>query len=200
MTKKEVIPEFLTEHEIQKIAEKKFASERINQVRDIFLFCCYTGLAFVNVKKLKASEIQIGIDNNKWIFTNRQKTNTPSRIPLLPFALEILKQYKGHTACINSDRVLPVLSNQKYNEYLKEIANLCGIKKDLTIHTARHTFATTVTLGNGVPMESVSKMLGHKNLRTTQHYAKVLDSEKSEDMNALKDKMQSGIKKQLKAI
>ena len=91
MTKKEVIPEFLTEHEIQKIAENKFASERINPVRDIFLFCCYTGLAFVDVKKLKASEIQIGIDNNKWIFTNRQKTNTSSRIPLLPFALEILE-------------------------------------------------------------------------------------------------------------
>ena len=200
MIKKEVIPEFLTEHEIQKMAEKKFVSDRINQVRDIFLFCCYTGLAFVDVKKLKVSEIGIGIDGNKWIFTNRQKTDTPSRIPLLPIALEILERYKDHPVCVNSDKVLPVLSNQKYNEYLKEIGNVCEINKNLTTHTARHTFATTVTLGNGVPMESVSKMLGHKNLRTTQHYAKVLDKKISDDMNALKAKMQYGIKSQLKAI
>ena len=113
---------------------------------------------------------------------------------------KFLNQYKDHPACINSDKVLPVLSNQKYNEYLKEIANICGINKNLTTHTARHTFATTVTLGNGVPMESVSKMLGHKNLRTTQHYAKVLDKKISDDMNALREKIQSGIKKQLKAI
>ncbi|MEJ7821781.1 MAG: site-specific integrase, partial [Chitinophagaceae bacterium] len=117
MIKKEVVPEFLTEHEIQKMAEKKFVSDRINQVRDIFLFCCYTGLAFVDVKKLKVSEIGIGIDGNKWIFTNRQKTDTPSRIPLLPIALEILERYKDHPVCVNSDKVLPVLSNQKYNEY-----------------------------------------------------------------------------------
>ena len=200
MIKKEVVPEFLTEHEIEKMAEKKFASARINQVRDIFLFCCYTGLAFVDVKKLKVSEIGIGIDGNKWIFTNRQKTDTPSRIPLLPIALEILERYKDHPVCVNSDKVLPVLSNQKYNEYLKEISNVCEINKNLTTHTARHTFATTVTLGNGVPMESVSKMLGHKNLRTTQHYAKVLDKKISDDMNALKGKMQYGIKSQLKAI
>ena len=200
MIKKEVIPEFLTDHEIQKMAEKKFVSDRINQVRDIFLFCCYTGLAFVDVKKLKVSEIGIGMDGNKWIFTNRQKTDTPSRIPLLPIALEILERYKDHPVCVNSDKVLPVLSNQKYNEYLKEIGNICEINKNLTTHTARHTFATTVTLGNGVPMESVSKMLGHKNLRTTQHYAKVLDKKISDDMNALKAKMQYGIKSQLKAI
>ncbi len=196
MTKKEVIPEFLTEDELQKITEKKFVSERINQVSDIFLFCCYTGLAFVDVKKLKISEIGIGIDGSKWIFTKRQKTNTASRIPLLPMALEILGKYKDHPICINTEKVLPVLSNQKYNEYLKEIANVCGIHKNLTTHTARHTFATTVTLGNGVPIESVSKMLGHKNLRTTQHYAKVLDKKISEDMNALKNKMQLGIKNQ----
>ncbi len=189
MTKKEVVPEFLTEGELQKITEKKFASDRINQVRDIFLFCCHTGLAFVDVKKLKLSEIGIGIDGSKWIFTKRQKTDTPSRIPLLPYAVEILEKYKDHPVCVNSEKVLPVLSNQKYNEYLKEIAEICEIKKNLTTHTARHTFATTVTLGNGVPMETVSKMLGHKNLRTTQHYAKVLDKKISEDMIALKNKM-----------
>ena len=189
MAKKEVIPEFLTEAELQKIAQKKFCSDRVTQVRDIFLFCCHTGLAFADVKKLKISEIGIGIDGNKWIFTHRQKTDTPSRIPLLPLALEVLDRYKDHPVCCNSGKVLPVLCNQKYNEYLKEIASICEINKNLTTHTARHTFATTVTLSNGVPIESVSKMLGHKNLKTTQHYAKVLDRKLSDDMNMLKDKM-----------
>ncbi len=127
MTKKEVVPEFLTEHEIQTIAIKRFTSERLKQVRDVFLFCCYTGLAFADVEKLKPSEIGIGIDGSKWIFTNRQKTDTLPRIPLLPFAIDILEDYKNHPACINTEKVLPVLSKQKYNEYLKEIANICGI-------------------------------------------------------------------------
>ena len=190
MTKKEVIPEFLTEYEVVVLGEKKFSSERLTQVRDIFLFCCYTGLAFADVKKLKISEIGVGVDGNEWIFTRRKKTDTISRIPLLPMALEIIDQYRNNTACINTEKVLPVLSNQKYNEYLKEIANICGINKNMTTHTARHTFATTITLSNGVPMESVSKMLGHKNLKTTQHYAKVLDKKISDDMNLLKAKMQ----------
>jgi len=200
MTKKEVVPEFLTEHEIKIIVKKKFVSDRLNEVRDVFIFCCYTGLAFVDVEKLKSSEIGIGIDGSKWIFTNRQKTETLSRIPLLPAAIDILERYKNHHGCVNSGKVLPVLSNQKYNDYLKEIASICGINKKFTTHTARHTFATTVTLSNGVPMESVSKMLGHKNLMTTQHYAKVLDKKLSEDMNILKNKIQSGVKKQLKVI
>ncbi len=200
MTKKEVVPEFLTQHELNTISEKNFSTERLKQVCDVFLFCCYTGLAFADVEKLKPSEIAIGIDGNKWIFTKRQKTDTPSRIPLLPGAIDILEKYKDHPACISSHKVLPVLTNQKYNEYLKEIANVCGIHKKLTTHTARHTFATTITLGNGVPMESVSKMLGHKNIKTTQHYAKVLDKKISDDMNILKTKIQSGIKKQLKAV
>ena len=191
MTKKEVIPEFLTEYEVVVLGEKKFSSERLTQVRDIFLFCCYTGLAFADVKKLKISEIGVGVDGNKWIFTRRKKTDTISRIPLLPMALEIIDQYRNNTACINTEKVLPVLSNQKYNEYLKEIANICGISKNMTTHTARHTFATTITLSNGVPMESVSKMLGHKNLKTTQHYAKVLDRKISDDMIQLKVRMQA---------
>ena len=191
MTKKEVIPEFLTEYEVVVLGEKKFSSERLTQVRDIFLFCCYTGLAFADVKKLKISEIGVGVDGNKWIFTRRKKTDTISRIPLLPMALEIIDQYRNNTACINTEKVLPVLSNQKYNEYLKEIANICGINKNMTTHTARHTFATTITLSNGVPMESVSKMLGHKNLKTTQHYAKVLDRKISDDMIQLKVRMQA---------
>jgi len=200
MTKKEVVPEFLTEDEINKIATKKFASERLTQIRDVFLFCCYTGLAFADVEKLKLSEIGIGIDGSKWIFTNRQKTDTLSRIPLLPIAIDILEKYKDCPAIANSNKVLPVLSNQKYNEYLKEIATVCSVNKKMTSHTARHTFATTITLSNGVPMESVSKMLGHKNIKTTQHYAKVLDKKISDDMNILKSKIQSRIKKQLKAV
>ena len=200
MTKKEVIPEFLTEHELNRIVSKKFTSERLSQVRDVFLFCCYTGLAFVDVEKLKPSEIGIGIDGTKWIFTHRQKTDALSRIPLLSVAIDILEKYKNHHDCINSGKVLPVLSNQKYNDYLKEIAGICSINKKFTTHTARHTFATTVTLSNGVPMESVSKMLGHKNLKTTQHYARVLDRKLSDDMNVLRNKIQTKGKKHLKAI
>ena len=200
MTKREVIPEFLTEHELNRIATKKFTSERLKQIRDVFLFCCYTGLAFADVEKLKASEIGIGIDGSKWIFTNRQKTDTLSRIPLLPVAINIIEKYKDHPSCINSEKVLPVLSNQKYNDYLKEIAGICDINKKMTSQTARHTFATTVTLSNGVPMESVSKMLGHKNIKTTQHYAKVLDRKLSDDMNVLRNKIQPKGKKHLKAI
>lgn len=191
MTKKEVVPEYLTEHELATIAAKRFVSDRIRQVRDIFLFCCYTGLAFADVKKLKSSEIGVGIDGGKWIFTTRQKTKTLSKIPLLQAPLMIIEAYKDHPGCINSGIALPVLSNQKYNAYLKEIADICQINKKLTTHTARHTFATTVTLSNGVPIESVSKMLGHKNLKTTQHYAKVVDHKISEDMKALKAKMKT---------
>ena len=200
MTKKEVVPEFLTEHELNKVANKQFSSERLTQVRDVFLFCCYTGLTFGDVKKLVRSEIRIGMDNNEWIFSHRQKTDVLSRIPLLPIAIDILEKYKDHPACINSNKALPVLSNQKYNEYLKEIAKICDINKKMTSHIARHTFATSVTLSNGVPMESVSKMLGHKNIKTTEHYAKVLDKKISEDMNILRIRIQAKSKNQLRAV
>ena len=122
-------------------------------------FCYYNGLAFADVEKLKPPEIGIGIDRSKWIFTNRQKTDTVSMIPLPPLAIDILEKYKDHPAIVNSNKVLPVISNQKYNEYLKEIAGICSINKKMTSHTVIHTFATTITLSNGVPMESVSKML-----------------------------------------
>jgi site-specific recombinase XerD len=186
---KEVERVFLTEKEIEAIASKEITIERISQVRDVFLFCCYTGLAYIDVKQLTSSNISFGIDGEKWIFQNRQKTDTPSNIPLLPMAEEILNKYKKHPQCLNENRVLPVLSNQKMNSYLKEIADLCGIKKELTFHIARHTFATSVTLTNGVSIESVSKMLGHKNIRTTQHYAKILDRKVSDDMMALRQKL-----------
>jgi site-specific recombinase XerD len=185
---KEVIRDFLSSEELEAIQNKKFVSDRLTQVRDVFLFSCFTGLAYADVNKLKRVEISTGIDNNKWIFTTRQKTETPSRIPLLPIALDILTRYEYHPECANGGKLLPVLTNQKMNAYLKEIADVCGIQKELTFHIARHTFATTVTLANGVSIESVSKMLGHKNIRTTQHYAKILDSQVSKDMDMLRSK------------
>jgi site-specific recombinase XerD len=188
MTKVEVERPYLTTEELDKISTKVFATERLSQVRDIFLFSCYTGLAYADTQKLSRAEISTGIDGEKWIFTNRQKTDTASRIPLLPPAMEIVSKYKEHPQCLNKNRLLPLLSNQKMNAYLSEIADLCGIQKKMTYHTARHTFATTITLNNGVPIESVSKMLGHRNLRTTQHYAKILDKKVSEDMSVLRSK------------
>lgn len=186
---KEVERAFLVEEEIQALASKVFVTDRLNQVKDIFIFSCFTGLAYIDVKKLTKNNITVGIDGEKWIYTNRQKTDTRSNIPLLPIAEEIIAKYKEHPQCLNEGKLLPVLSNQKMNSYLKEMADVCGINKELTFHIARHTFATTVTLTNGVPIESVSKMLGHKNLRTTQHYAKILDRKVSEDMKALREKI-----------
>src|ERR1035438_2622084 len=175
MTKRDVERIPLTKEEIEIIASKSFATERLGQVRDIFLFCCYTGLAYADIKKLKRSEINIGIDDTKWIFTTREKTETPSRIPLLPYSLKILEQYENHPQCINKGTAFPVLSNQKMNSYLHEIADVSGILKKLTFHIAKHTFATTITLTNGVPIETVSKMLGHKSIKTTQLPCKILE-------------------------
>jgi site-specific recombinase XerD len=185
---KEIERVFLSKEELEAVSTKVFSTKRLGQIRDVFVFSCYTGLAYADVKKLDKSQIAIGIDGEKWIYTNRQKTDTRSNIPILPVAQAILDKYKDDITCINSNKLLPVLSNQKMNEYLKEIATLCEIDKDFTYHTARHTFATTVTLTNGVPIESVSKMLGHKDLKTTQHYAKILDSKVSEDMKALRER------------
>lgn len=176
----------LTEQELLAIGEKKIAIHRLEQVRDIFLFSCYTGLAYCDVEKLTKENIVVGIDTDRWISTQRSKTNTASRIPLLPIAASIVDKYSGHPVTSYTGKLLPVMSNQRMNSYLKELADLCGIAKDLTFHCARHTFATTVTLTNGVPIETVSKMLGHKSLKTTQHYAKIVDKKVSEDMRALK--------------
>ncbi|MGV9003847.1 site-specific integrase [Flavobacterium sp.] len=185
---REVERVYLSEEEIQSIIEKDFKTERLSLVRDIFLFSCFTGLAYIDVKNLTKSHISFGIDGEKWIFTHRQKTEAASKIPILPVTQMIIDKYSNNPQCLNEYKLLPILSNQKMNAYLKEIAGVCGIEKELTFHIARHTFATTVTLTNGVPIESVSKMLGHKNLRTTQHYAKVLDRKVSEDMKVLREK------------
>ena len=182
----EVATNYLTQEEIKSIQDKDFAGQGLNLVRDIFIFSCYTGLAYIDIYNLTKDRISTGIDGNLWIMTHRQKTHTASNIPLLPIADEILRKYENHPLTTDSERLLPMYTNQKVNEYLKTIAETCGITKKLTFHVARHTFATTVTLGNNVSMESVSKMLGHRSIKTTQHYAKILDKKVSEDMSSLK--------------
>lgn len=177
---------------------KTFITDRLNQVKDIFLFNCFTGLAYADVKKFSRRNISIGVDGEQWIFINRTKTDTWSNIPLLPIASTILEKYEDHLQVVNQEKLLPILSNQKMNGYLKEIADLCGINKELTFHVARHTFATTVTLSNGVLIESVSKMLGHKNIKTTPHYAKILDLKVSDDMKILREKFGKGVQLKIK--
>lgn len=162
--RKEPEPVALTQAELNRIVAKKFAIERLEHVKDIFLFSCYTGLSYVDVHKLQRNDIISGADLEKWINTKRKKTKVITRLPLLPAAEEIMNKYSQHPTCLEKGTVLPVLTNQKMNSYLKEIADHCKITKNLTFHIARHTFATTVTLENGVPMETVSKMLGHKSL------------------------------------
>ena len=177
---------FLSKEEIETIFNKELTITRLNLVRDIFLFSCFTGLAYIDIANLTKSNIVKGIDGNLWIHTKRQKTNTPTKVPLLQTAKEIIDKYATHPICSNG-KLLPIYSNQKMNAYLKEIATLSGINKELTFHCARHTFATTVTLSNGVSIESVSKMLGHTNIKTTQHYARITEQKISQDMEVLKN-------------
>jgi site-specific recombinase XerD len=176
---------YLTMEEIKRLEDKYFDIKRLEVVRDIFVFQIYTGLAYSDVSKLKKEDISIGIDGNQWITIYRSKTNTRTSLPLLPKALEIIEKYRNNLEAEIKGTVFPISSNQKMNAYLKEIAVLCKINKHLTTHLARHTFATTVTLTNGVPIESVSAMLGHKSLKTTQIYSKIVDSKVSEDMSNL---------------
>ncbi|MEO0045124.1 MAG: hypothetical protein RL705_315 [Bacteroidota bacterium] len=185
--------DFLIEPELQIIQSKEFKTFRLVLVRDIYIFSCYTGLAYVDVQNLSPANISMGIDGSKWIFTNREKTEGPSHIPILPIVEELIEKYKNHPKAVNKNRVMPILSNQRMNSYLREIADVCGINKELTFHTARHTFATTVTLSNGVPLESVSKMLGHRSIKSTQIYARVLDIKVSRDMHDLKEKLTSSM-------
>nr|WP_245221918.1 site-specific integrase [Pedobacter kyungheensis] len=183
--------DFLTKEELRSIRYKEFIIQRLDQVRDIFVFCCYTGLSYADVRKLKRAEIRKGDDGKLWIFTKREKTLTSSHVPLVKPAQALYDKYTDHPTCEHSGLAFPVLSNQNMNGYLKEIADLCSVQKQLTFHIARHTFATTVTLGNDVPIESVSKMLGHKDIKTTMHYAKILNSKISRDMGMLDEKLQN---------
>ena len=180
---------FLTKEELTALEEKQFAVDRLDQVRDVFVFCCYTGLSYVDVEKLTPKGIVKGHDGEYWISVDRTKTGSPSSVPILPKAFKVIEKYKDDPRMINSGRLLPVISNQRINAYLKELASLTGIGKKLTFHAARHTFATTVTLSNGIPIETVSAMLGHKNFRTTQIYAKVVQEKISKDMRKLREKL-----------
>jgi site-specific recombinase XerD len=166
----------------------------MRNVRDVFIFCCYTGFAYADVFQFDHDAVIKGLDGEYWISKNRQKTGIRESVPLLPIALDIINMYRDNEYCKKNNKLLPVNSNQKYNAYLKELADLCGIDKHLTTHIARHTFATTVTLANGVPIETVSSMLGHTNIRTTQIYAKVVEKKVSEDMQNLKAKLFPGSK------
>jgi len=180
---------FLTKYELDLIEKKIFSIERLQMIKDLFIFSCYTGLAYIDAINLTTSEISIGIDGQKWIYTTREKTQTSLKIPVLQQALDILERYNVNPRSINRGTIFPLVSNQKVNGYLKEIADICQIEKRLTFHLARHTFATTVTLSNGVPIETVSNLLGHRSISTTQIYAKVLENKVSEDMVKLRDKL-----------
>jgi site-specific recombinase XerD len=177
---------YLLQKELETMMQKKFSIKRLEQVRDIFVFSCFTGLAYVDVRNLKAKDITKSFDGKLWIIKKRQKTNVQSNILLLDIPKMILKKYENN---LFEGKLLPVITNQRMNSYLKEIADLCSINKNLTFHLARHTFATTVTLAKGVPMETVSKMLGHTSIRTTQIYARITDSKIGNDMQELSEKL-----------
>lgn len=182
-------PVFLSEAELARLEEVELPNDKLSMVRDYFVFSCYTGLAHADVSKLTADHIVEGADGQLWAHKDREKTDTSSRVPLLPKAKEIIHKYALHPKVKHDGKLLPVISNQKTNKYLKEIAQLADIRKNMTYHVARHTFATTVTLNNDVPIETVSKMLGHRSMRTTQIYAKVIDKKVSSDMMALSEKL-----------
>lgn len=183
---------YLTEEELKILRETPITSKRVAQVRDVFLFACYTGLAYIDLKLLRAENIRTSFDGNQWIMTHRHKTDTPVNVPILDIPMELIERYKGVS---KKGYILPILSNQKMNQYLKDVAEACGIEKNITFHMARHTFATTVTLSQGVPIESVSKMLGHTQIKTTQIYARITNEKISRDMAVLAEKMKSTSRK-----
>lgn len=183
---------FLTQDELYKLEKKYFNIGRLRLVKDLFLFSCYTGISYIDAINLKTAELVTGIDGSTWIISTRRKTAVPIKVPLLPVAAAIVEKYKNSNESRITGNVLPGISNQKLNSYLKEMADLCGIEKKITYHTARHTFATTVTLTNGVPIETVSRMLGHSKISTTQIYSRVVESKIATDMNDLKSVLSKG--------
>ena len=183
--------QFLTEREIRLIEETSFQAPSYSKIKDLFIFACYTGLSYVDVRELKANHLVKGMDGNDWLYTKRTKTDEPLKIPLLPKAKEIIKKYKDDPDIIASERLLPIYTNHMINRTLKDIADTCGILKRVTFHVARHTFATAITLSNGVPIETVSKLLGHTKLSTTQIYARVVEKKVGEDMQNLVNHMEA---------
>lgn len=180
--------DILSMDELCTLYHKEFTIPRLQETKDAYLFMALTGYAYKDALMLSPDNVAKFFDGEDWIVKNREKTWCRENVPLLPIAKEILQKYKNHPYCVANNVLLPINSNQRFNGYLKEVADLCGINKNLTTHTARHTFATTVTLANGVPLETVSAMLGHKSIRTTQIYAKIVASKVSGDMKVLKNK------------
>ncbi len=188
---------FLEQSELEAMMVLYISKKSMRLVRDIFVFSCYTGLSYIEVKNLNRKSIANGIDGEQWIMVRRQKSKTSVKLPLLDEAKEILGKYSDYPCAENNYSLLRVFSDQKINKYLKEIAKLCKIDKNLTFHVARHTFATTVALLNGVPIETVSKLLGHTKLSTTQRYARVIEKKISKDMEQLKVKLKSNSRKNM---
>jgi site-specific recombinase XerD len=181
--------DILNEREIMTLYQKHFEIKRLEEIKDVYLFMCFTGFAYKDTSLLTTDHIITFFDGEEWIVKNREKTYCRENVPLLPIAKEIIEKYRNHPVRKSKGLLLPVLSNQKYNAYLKEVVDICGINKILTTHTARHTFATTITLANGVPIETVSALLGHKSIKTTQIYAKIVAQKIGDDMNELKKKL-----------
>ncbi|MDG1804232.1 site-specific integrase [Flavicella sp.] len=190
--------EFLTATELTFIENYTSKIPRLDLVKDLFIFSCYTGLAYIDIIQLTPDNIHLSIDGNNWLITKRQKTKISVRLPLLEVPKTILEKYQTDIRILSKNMVFPNISNQKVNSYLKEIADICGVSKNLTFHMARHTFATTITLSNGVPIETVSKMLGHTKITTTQIYAKVIERKVSQDMNNLRSILEN--KKEISSI
>jgi integrase len=177
--------DYLTTDELLTLESTKLICNRLAYVKDLFVFSCYTGLAYIDVMSLKPENIVLGIDGRYWIYSTRIKTNSVLKIPLFTKALDIINKYRQSPKAINEGTIFYRISNQKLNAYLKEIAKALHINKNITFHVARHTFATSVTLSNGMPIETVSKLLGHTKLSTTQIYARIIDSKISEDFDML---------------
>jgi len=178
--------QYLSKRELHLVESTEFTNSSLQKVKDVFIFSCYTGLSYVDLKELTIHQIVKGIDGSNWIYTKREKTDETVKVPLLSQAQNIMDKYADS---IKDEFLFPVFSNQKMNKYLKEVMLQLKIRKNITFHSARHTFATTVTLSNGVPIETVSKLLGHTKLSTTQIYARVLENKLSEDMLQLKEKL-----------
>lgn len=186
-------PEFLTLEEVDRIYNCNPGSKRLEVIRDMFLMSAFTGLAFTDVSQLTEDHIVTDNDGNKWIRKPRQKTKQMSNIPLLDVPLAIIEKYQGDKKATKKGVLLPIPCNQVMNRYLKEIATICKINKHLTMHTARHTYAT-LCLSQGVSLKNVSKMLGHASVKMTERYARVLDSSILPDMNAIRDTLNLGNK------
>jgi integrase len=180
---------YLTAEELKRLEAATMPSKRLRSVRDMFLFSCYTGLAYCDLMELKDDHLITGRDGQPWIVTKRKKNENPVKIPLLPKPLALIEMYRVTIESVVNETLFPSISNQKMNSYLKEVAILVEISKNLTFHMARHTFATTIALSNGMPIETISKLLGHSKLTTTQIYAKVIEEKVSQDMNMLRAKL-----------